>query len=288
MSEISLLEKLYKSTETKGTFDKLVSLLGIMAEAESFKGTKKYNKESSASGIFHFLVGNGGGYNKRGQKISKGKYDANGNRKTSSFQTAQKRLSNMIYSDAYSENIEAQNLLVPLSKILKANTPDDLTEEQQAVLAFVNLKMKSSSLGNYLDGKMSADDVYGKEWVTRGKTHSDESIKTNWANAIIRGEGKNHYEYFGINAELQPASPSVKENHIPGPLKTSQSEESDHWYMDNNYMLGEEEYPYQPENERIKNIDGTPLYQLGGIIKPAGVSATETYKNIITRSKITI
>jgi hypothetical protein len=37
-----------------------------MAEAESFKQT--YSLTSSASGIFHFLTGNGGGHNKAGVK----------------------------------------------------------------------------------------------------------------------------------------------------------------------------------------------------------------------------
>jgi hypothetical protein len=38
-----------------------------MAEAESFKG-KTYSLTSSASGIFHFQAGNGGGHNKAGVK----------------------------------------------------------------------------------------------------------------------------------------------------------------------------------------------------------------------------
>jgi hypothetical protein len=39
-----------------------------MAEAESFKGKQTYSLTSSASGIFHFLTGNGGGHNKAGVK----------------------------------------------------------------------------------------------------------------------------------------------------------------------------------------------------------------------------
>jgi hypothetical protein len=38
-----------------------------MAEAESFK-SRTYSLTSSASGIFHFLTGNGGGHNKTGVK----------------------------------------------------------------------------------------------------------------------------------------------------------------------------------------------------------------------------
>jgi hypothetical protein len=44
-----------------------------MAEAESFKG-KTYSLTSSASGIFHFLTGNGGAQQSR-RKEDLGQYD---------------------------------------------------------------------------------------------------------------------------------------------------------------------------------------------------------------------
>jgi hypothetical protein len=64
----SALEHLYNATDGTNNFDKVVDFLGTMAEAESFKGKQTYSLTSSASGIFHFLTGNGGGHNKAGVK----------------------------------------------------------------------------------------------------------------------------------------------------------------------------------------------------------------------------
>jgi hypothetical protein len=60
----SALEHLYNATDGTNNFDKVVDFLGTMAEAESFKGKQTYSL-SSASGIFHFLTGNGGGQQSR-------------------------------------------------------------------------------------------------------------------------------------------------------------------------------------------------------------------------------
>jgi hypothetical protein len=64
----ALLEHLYNATDRTNNFDKVVDFLGTMAEAESFKGKQTYSLTSSASGIFHFLTGSGGGHNKAGVK----------------------------------------------------------------------------------------------------------------------------------------------------------------------------------------------------------------------------
>jgi hypothetical protein len=60
-----------------------------MAEAESFKGKQTYSLTSSASGIFHFLTGNGGGHNKAGVKEDL-QYDAKGVLRTSSLNSKEK------------------------------------------------------------------------------------------------------------------------------------------------------------------------------------------------------
>jgi adenine C2-methylase RlmN of 23S rRNA A2503 and tRNA A37 len=57
----------YNATDGTNNFDKVVDFLGTMAEAESFK-VSRLTVTSSASGIFHFLTGNGGGHNKAGVK----------------------------------------------------------------------------------------------------------------------------------------------------------------------------------------------------------------------------
>jgi hypothetical protein len=59
-----------------------------MAEAESFKGKQTYSP-SSASGIFHFLTGNGG-HNKSRRKEDLGQYDAKGVLRTSSLKQQRK------------------------------------------------------------------------------------------------------------------------------------------------------------------------------------------------------
>lgn len=197
----SALEFLYNITDGSGKFDRVVDFLGTMAEAESFKGKRTSNALSSASGIFHFLVGNGGGFTKDGKKEKLGQYDAAGVLRTSSFETAKKRLRAMISSQKYADSISKQPVLVKeIDSILKAPTPDTLSPQRQAILAYANLKMKSNDFDNYLDGKQTAEDVYGKVWVTRGSTHSDPEISKNWKNAISRGLGKSHYQFFEIDA----------------------------------------------------------------------------------------
>lgn len=195
----SALEYLYNATGGNGKFNKVVDFLGIMAEAESFKGKQTSNASSSASGIFHFLVGNGGGHTKEGKKERLGQYDAKGVLRTSSFETAKKRLRVMMGSKAYSDSIARQpGLVQELNSVLKASTPDDLSPQRQAILAFANLKMTSGDFDSYLEGKQKAEDVYGKVWVTRGKTHSNPEIAKNWRNAVNRSAGTSHHQYFGI------------------------------------------------------------------------------------------
>lgn len=218
---MSALENLYNATDKSNSFDKVVSFLGTMAEAESFKGKQTYNVNSSASGIFHFLVGNGGGYSKDGVKVKLGQYDAQGVLRTSSFETAKKRLRVMMSSEKYSDSIAKQPGLVDeLGAVLKATTPDDLSPQRQAILAYANLKMKSGDFSNYLQGKENASDVYGKVWVTGGGTHTKNDIKTNWQNAISRGTNKSHYDYFGIAKRVSDeitASPHAYGAYIPSP-----------------------------------------------------------------------
>jgi hypothetical protein len=196
----SALEYLYNATDNNKNFKKVVNFLGTMAEAESFKGKQTYSLSSSASGIFHFLVGNGGGHNKAGQKEDLGQYDAKGILRTSSFETAKKRLRSMMGSAKYADSIAKQpGLIAELDTVLKARTPDDLSPQRQAILAYANLKMQSSDFSNFLQGKQSAEAVYGNAWVTRGSTHSDGAIKSNWQNAIKRSVAKkSNYDFFGL------------------------------------------------------------------------------------------
>ena len=208
------LEGFYNATDGTKNFSKVVDFLGNMAESESFKGEQTSNAISSASGIFHFLVGNGGGHTKEGKKDKLGQYDEKGVLRTSSFETAKKRLRAMIASPKWSYNIAKQPGLVPeLNAVLSAKTPMDLSPQRQAILAYANLKMISGDFDNYLQGKDTAENVYAKVWVTRGKTHSDKAIYSNWKSAVARGVGKSNKDFFGIKATS--ASPHLSGYTVP-------------------------------------------------------------------------
>lgn len=204
----SALEHLYNATDGTNNFMKVVDFLGTMAEAESFKGKQTYNDSSSASGIFHFLVGNGGGHSKEGKKVHLGQYDAKGVLRTSSFETAKKRLKAMVTSERWSDSIAKQpGLVSEINTVLQAKTPDDLTPQRQAILAYANLKMTSGDFSNFLQGKDTAANVYGKVWVTHGKTHSTNDIHKNWKNALERGVNKSNLEFFGIKSAVAANNP---------------------------------------------------------------------------------
>jgi hypothetical protein len=208
------LEGFYNATDGTKNFSKVLDFLGNMAESESFKGKKTYNENSSASGIFHFLVGNGGGHTKDGKKDKLGQYTANGDLSTSSFETAKKRLRSMIASPKWSYNIAKQPGLVPeLNAVLSAKTPMELSPQRQAILAYANLKMTSHDFDNYLQGKDTAENVYAKVWVTRGKTHSDQAIYSNWRRAAARGAGQSNREYFKVGTPT--ASPHPYGDKVP-------------------------------------------------------------------------
>lgn len=208
------LEGFYNATDGTKNFGKVLDFLGNMAESESFKGKKTYNESSSASGIFHFLVGNGGGYTKEGKRERLGQYDQQGVLRTSSFETAKKRLRSMMASTKWSYNIAKQPGLVPeLNAVLSAKTPMDLSPQRQAILAYANLKMTSSDFDNYLQGKDTAENVYAKVWVTQGKTHSNSAIFSNWRKAAVRGAGQSNRDYFSIKANA--ASPHPYGENIP-------------------------------------------------------------------------
>jgi hypothetical protein len=89
-------------------------------------------------------------------------------------------------------------LVYELSTVLQARTPDDLSPQKQAILAYANLKMQSNDFSSYLQGKQAASDVYGKVWVTK-VAHIRREIKTNWQNAIKRSVNqKSNHAFFGL------------------------------------------------------------------------------------------
>jgi hypothetical protein len=52
----------------------------------------------------------------------------------------------------YSDSIKKQPGLVYELTVLQARTPDDLSPQKQAILAYANLKMQSNDFSSYLQG----------------------------------------------------------------------------------------------------------------------------------------
>lgn len=219
----STLEKLYEATDGRGNFSKVVDFLGNTAEAESMKGKQTYNTKSSAAGIFHFLVGNGGGYTKEGKRTILGQYSKDGQLRRSSFEMAKKRLQTLISSPQNAEKIAFQPELVKdINKILEAKVPDNLTAQQQAVLAYAHLKLGSSDFDHYLSGNKEASDVYAKVWVTYKTQDSLAAIKKNWNRAVkanqTNGGMEGQFSFFGLTPRGHAnfvTAPSVG-NQLPG------------------------------------------------------------------------
>jgi hypothetical protein len=185
---VSKLERLFKVIEPKGDFIKFFSFLSHTAEAESFSGDVTENKSSSAAGDFHILT------------------DNNKNGGTSSFDTGKQRIRNLKrkFGDLLSRDPE---VIKTLDTIIEAKSPADLTKEEQAMFVFVDLKMKSNNLKDFLLGKLKGSDLYSREWVTEGsQNHSKQGILTNWLNADKRLSKEQDRiasaeQYFGIKVQ---------------------------------------------------------------------------------------
>jgi hypothetical protein len=227
----SPLEMLYNFTDGGGRFDKVVNFLGSMAEAESNKGKKIYNEHSSANGIFHFLVGNGGGHNKEGKKEKLGQYDENGILRRSSFETAKNRLKVMITRDPEVNKAVNSNptLLHEINTVMNAKTPDTLSPQNQAILAYAHLKMGSKDFDEYLEGKKDSAYVYGKNWVTFKDGKSFDAIKKNWSRAKNRsGDLFDNLNFFGIAGptENKNYGESIPRYSLGGTLKNLPSRDN--------------------------------------------------------------
>lgn len=210
----SSLEKLYEATDGEGDFNKVVDFLGNMAEAESMKGKQTYNTKSSAAGIYHFLVGDGGGYDKDGKRTLLGQHDKSGTIRSSSFETAKRRLKLLANNPEYSSEItKHEGLVKDIGTILSAKVPDELTVQQQSILAYANLKLRSSDFTDYLKGRKNAVDVYSKVWVTYKDQDSLKAITRNW-NRAVKSNADNggiveQYNFLGLSPRISISSPVV-------------------------------------------------------------------------------
>jgi len=185
-SDFSNLQRLNKAIGGGVDFGKVMGFFGQLAEAESFGGKELTNPKSSAQGYFHFLIDNGGGYNKAGSKIYGGNYDSKGKIANSSFGSAKQRIRNL-KDTAYAQAIDRDpQLKATLDKISSTNNINDLNPEEQAMLAYVSLKMKSNTFSDFLRDEETAENVYIKDWVTLSGKHTKKGINKNWRDAAIR------------------------------------------------------------------------------------------------------
>lgn len=213
----SILESIVTKTSGTDNADNFIAFAGKVAQAESFRGKKEDNDDSSASGLFHILVDNAGEYNKKGDKVVGGGYDKEGNVATSSFNTAKTRLNTMIGMHPSGTFKFADKSLL---EIMRADNPRELSREQQAILLYADLKMREGTdIEDLMKGTTDGSDMYRKFWVTETGKHSKAGIAQNWANAIIR-DGKEGYgnlfrekTFFGLT---KPGEGTVLRNRRGG------------------------------------------------------------------------
>lgn len=242
---VSRLERLFTTVEPDADFSKFFDFLAHTAEAESFSGDATSNKKSSASGDFHILT------------------DNNKNGGTSSFGTGKQRIRNLKkkYGHLLSNDPE---VMAALNNIIEAKSPADLSKEEQAMFVFVDLKMKSNNLKDFLAGKLAGSDLYSREWVTEGnKNHSKAGILTNWVNADKRRSSSidritDDEKYFGIQVQDIDAQPmSIKDD--VGRIKFEQ-------------------------REKLKNL--SPMYRSGGKVNNHILKSNKNLQNVRNRSKL--
>jgi hypothetical protein len=85
-----------------------------------------------------------------------------------------------------------------LSTVLQARTPDDLSPQKQAILAYANLKMQSNDFSLAICRKTSC---FRRVWqgLEVAIAYIATEIKTNWQNAIKRSVNqKSNHAFFGL------------------------------------------------------------------------------------------
>lgn len=202
------LEAVFGKISGEEGFGKFLNFAGNVAQVESYRGEEESSEESSASGLFHILTGNGGGYSRNGAEATGGGYDSYGNRVRSSFDTAKKRLKNMMDRYASKGVGSIEGIEGFLSEIEDADDPKDLSREQQAMLLYADLKMrKGKDFDMFIDGDDDGRDLYSKKWVTSTGDHTKAGILENWKNALKReskygddkARGEFNRRFFGLD-----------------------------------------------------------------------------------------
>lgn len=242
---VSRLERLFKSVQPDSDFGKFFDFLASTAEAESFSGKALGNSKSSASGDFHILT------------------DNNKNGGTSSFDTGKQRIRNLKrkYSEVLANDTE---VLEALDNIIAAKSPTDLSKEEQAMFVFIDLKMKSNNLRDFLGGKIKDSDLYSREWVTEGsENHSRDGILTNWNNGQVRRAKSldrigDDEAYFNIQVRESTPDPVNIKDEV-GRIKFE-------------------------SRERLNNL--SPMYKSGGKIDESVAIGAKTLKIVQNRSKL--
>jgi hypothetical protein len=203
--------------------------LSTLAEAESGRGKYLSNPNSSATGLYHFLVRNGGGYTKDGVKSPLGQYDKAGARTVSSYQYAKDSLAKIVKSSP--AMLSNQDLASDFKIISASSTPKMLTAKQQSLLAYAYLYNRApKDFSSYIKGTKAGVDLYAKEWVTLSGSHTYNDIARNWGRASSRtANAIENLNFIGINmpivddmvklAPLQKQAPAIRPALSKGQLE---------------------------------------------------------------------
>lgn len=251
VEEKSELETLFNTIESSDPeqFKSLVSLLGNIAEVESYRGVNNSNPDSTAAGAFHFI--------------------------DDAFATAKRRVSNLMRMDKYKDVIAANpKLVTKLNDIQAANSVEDLDVADQAILAFVDLKMKGNGLNKFLGGKKSAFGVYRDNWATTTKKQTAGILKRNWDNAQTRLNASDltNLEFLTLRSPITSGTHQALPRPIPS---TTNSVES---YKSGGILSGVKKIPNDMKDLIQPYITSSSKYSqksgnVTGLTKPDGFKA---------------
>jgi hypothetical protein len=179
------IEELHGNLFGDDSFLQGTQFINTLAEAESGRGKYMSNPKSSASGFFHFLVRNGGGYTKTGVRSPLGQYTKDGQRQVSSFQYSKDSLDRIV--NKMPALMSNQDFSADYEVIKNATTPTLLSAKQQSLLAYAYLYNRAPrDFTAVMKGGKPAVELYAKEWVTLSGSHKYDEIATNWNRAAAK------------------------------------------------------------------------------------------------------
>lgn len=172
--------------DMSGVHSNIDAFQNVIADVESSGGQNLTNKDSSAKGIYHFLVDDGEGG------------------KGSSFQTGVNRVKN---------TYKSQNIAVPswVTDAHEHNDPLKLTDEQQSTVFMANLFQQKGSNRDLYDAFVKGD-INAMEnlyWKYHFKGPKDDASAKNVTNKLTQENIQKHKNIF-----LEKASDRFHKNYI--------------------------------------------------------------------------